>query len=140
MKKEGFSDFVPYKESAGEEYMNDEQKAHFRTILEGWRQELMQETERTMAHMQDDVVNLPDPNDRASQEEEFSLELRARDRERKLVNKIDKALRKLALNEYGYCEHCGIEIGIKRLEARPTADLCIDCKEVQEQREKTAVH
>ena len=129
-------DFKPYKEKKGEEYMNERQEAHFRAILEGWKRELMEEVDRTMDHMKDDVTNFPDPNDRASQESEFSLELRTRDRERKLINKIGKTLRKLDEHEYGYCESCGVEIGIRRLEARPTADLCIDCKTVQELKEK----
>jgi DnaK suppressor protein len=128
--------FTPYKEKKGEEYMNEKQEAHFRAILEGWRQELMEEVDRTMDHMKDDVTNFPDPNDRASQESEFSLELRARDRERKLINKITKTLRKLDEHEYGYCESCGVEIGIRRLEARPTADLCIECKTLAEIKEK----
>lgn len=128
--------FTPYKEKKGEEYMNERQEAHFRAILEGWRQELMEEVDRTMGHMKDDVTNFPDPNDRASQESEFSLELRARDRERKLINKITKTLRKLDEHEYGYCESCGVEIGIRRLEARPTADLCIECKTLAEIKEK----
>jgi DnaK suppressor protein len=134
--KDSFNNFTPYKEKKGEKYMNEKQKAHFNEILMGWRTELMTESERTVQHMQDSS-SMPDPNDRASQEEEFSLELRARDRERRLLAKIEKTLRNLALDEYGFCEECGIEIGIKRLEARPTAELCIDCKEVQEQKEKT---
>lgn len=128
--------FAPYKEKKGEEYMNDKQEAHFRAILEGWRTELMEEVDRTMDHMKDDVTNFPDPNDRASQESDFSLELRTRDRERKLINKIAKTLRKLDEHDYGYCESCGVEIGIRRLEARPTADLCIECKTLSEIKEK----
>ena len=133
-----FKNFVPYVAKKGEEYMNDKQKAHFRSILEGKRLEIMQESERTVAHMQDGPINMPDPNDRASQEEEFSLELRARDRERKLLARIESTLRKISLDDYGYCEQCGVEIGIKRLEARPTAFLCIDCKEIAEKRERTS--
>lgn len=129
-------EFKPYKEKKGEQYMNDRQEAHFRAILEGWRQELMEEVDRTMGHMKDDVTNFPDPTDRASQESEFSLELRTRDRERKLINKINKTLRKIDDHEYGYCESCGVEIGIRRLEARPTADLCIECKTLQEMKER----
>jgi DnaK suppressor protein len=129
-------DFKPYKEKKGEAYMNEKQEAHFRAILEGWRQELMEEVDRTMDHMKDDVTNFPDPNDRASQESEFSLELRTRDRERKLINKISKTLRKIDDHEYGYCQSCGVEIGIRRLEARPTADLCIECKTLQEIKER----
>lgn len=112
-------------------------KTHFRTILAAWKQELMEEGRRAVSNMQDEPLNLPDPNDRASQEEEFTINLRARDRERKLIHKIDKALERLNLDEYGYCEACGVEIGLRRLEARPTAELCIDCKHLEEQREKS---
>ena len=108
-----------YHETRGEEYMNDAQVAHFRNILLTWKKELMEEVDRTVHHMQDDAANFPDPNDRATQESEFSMELRARDRERKLIKKIDEALGHLDDNEYGYCEACGVEIGVKRLEARP---------------------
>lgn len=125
-----------YHEMRGEEYMNDAQVAHFRNILLTWKKELMEEVDRTVHHMQDDAANFPDPNDRATQESEFSMELRARDRERKLIKKIDEALGHLDDNEYGYCEACGVEIGVKRLEARPTATLCIDCKILDEIREK----
>ena len=125
-----------YHETRGEEYMNDAQVAHFRNILLTWKKELMEEVDRTVHHMQDDAANFPDPNDRATQESEFSMELRARDRERKLIKKIDEALGHLDDNEYGYCEACGVEIGVKRLEARPTATLCIDCKILDEIREK----
>jgi DnaK suppressor protein len=128
--------FKPYHPEEGEEYMSDEQEAHFRAILSAWRRELMEEVDRTVHHMQDEAANFPDPNDRASQESEFSLELRARDRERKLIKKIDEALSRLDNHEYGYCESCGVEIGIRRLEARPTATLCIDCKTLDEIREK----
>lgn len=128
--------FVPYAERPGEEYMNPDHVEHFRTILMTWRQQLMEEVERTVHHMQDDASNFPDPNDRATQEEEFALELRTRDRERKLIKKINDALTALENGEYGYCEMCGIEIGIRRLEARPTATLCIDCKTLDEIRER----
>ena len=128
--------FAPYKESKGEEYMSDEMRAHFTGILNTWKLELMQEVDRTVHHMQDEAANFPDPADRASQEEEFSLELRARDRERKLLKKIDKTLQKIEDEDFGYCDTCGIEIGIKRLEARPTADMCIDCKTLAEIKEK----
>lgn len=127
---------APYKEKRGEEYMNDEQIAHFREILLTWKRELMEEVDRTVHHMQDDAANFPDPNDRATQESEFSMELRARDRERKLIKKIDESIRNLDNDEFGYCEACGVEIGIRRLEARPTATLCIDCKILDEIREK----
>lgn len=126
----------PYAEMPGEEYMNDPQREHFRRILNQWKQELMQEVDRTVHHMQDEAANYPDPNDRASQETEMSLELRARDRERKLIKKIEEALVKLDQNEYGFCESCGVEIGIRRLEARPTANLCIDCKTLDEIKER----
>ena len=129
--------FTPYDEKEGEEYMNDVQKEHFRAILTNWKNELMREVDRTVDHMRDDAANYPDPNDRASQESEFSLELRTRDRERKLLKKINESLSNLDLDEYGYCESCGIEIGVRRLEARPTADLCIDCKSLSEIREKS---
>jgi DnaK suppressor protein len=133
---QGPLDFTPYVEEPGEEYMNERQLAHFKTMLETWRRELMDEVARTVHYMQDEAANFPDPNDRATQEEEFSLELRARDRERKLLKKIGEAMQRLESGEYGYCDACGVEIGIRRLEARPTASLCIDCKTVAEVREK----
>lgn len=126
----------PYQEQPGEEYMNENQKNHFRQILTAWRDQLRSEVDRTVGHMKNEAANFPDPVDRASQEEEFALELRARDRERKLIKKIEKTLVKLDNDEFGYCEQCGIEIGIKRLEARPTADLCVDCKSLAEIKEK----
>ena len=128
--------FTPYKESKGEEYMSDPMRAHFTSILNKWKLELMQEVDRTVHHMQDEAANFPDPADRASQEEEFSLELRARDRERKLIKKIDETLQLIEDNDYGWCDSCGVEIGIRRLEARPTATLCIDCKTLAEIKEK----
>ncbi|KAB2931280.1 MAG: RNA polymerase-binding protein DksA [Candidatus Contendobacter sp.] len=134
---EVLAEVAPYRAGQDEDYMNDRQKAHFRAILLAWKQELVEESRRTVHHMQDDLLNLPDPNDRASQEEEFSIALRARDRERKLLHKIDKALARLASDDYGYCEACGVEIGLRRLEARPTAELCIDCKHLEEQKEKS---
>jgi DnaK suppressor protein len=127
---------APYAEKKGEEYMNDRQVEHFRNILLSWKRSLMEEVDRTVHHMQDDAANFPDPNDRATQESEFSMELRARDRERKLIKKIEESIRNLDNEEFGYCEACGVEIGIKRLEARPTATLCIDCKILDEIREK----
>ena len=126
----------PYQAKPGEEYMNDAQKVHFRKILEAWRNQLREEVDRTVDHMKDEAANFPDPVDRAAQEEEFALELRARDRERKLIKKIEKTLVKLEGDDFGYCEHCGIEIGIRRLEARPTAELCVDCKTLAEINEK----
>jgi len=131
--------FTPYKEVSGEEYMNDQQVAHFREILDKWKTELMEEVDRTVHHMQDDAANFPDPNDRATQEEEFTIELRTRDRERKLIKKIKQSLEDIDKDDYGYCESCGTEIGIRRLEARPTATLCIDCKTLVEIREKSQV-
>jgi len=128
--------FEPYKIKKGEEYMNEKQEKHFRDILEAWKKDLMEEVDRTVHHMQDEAANFPDPNDRATQESEFSLELRTRDRERKLIKKIEDILTLLDSHEYGYCEACGVEIGIRRLEARPTATLCIDCKTLDEIREK----
>jgi len=128
--------FKPYKEKKGEEYMNEIQLEHFRSILNAWKDELMEEVDRTVDHMKDDAANFPDPADRASQEEEFSLELRTRDRERKLIKKIDESMNEVDTGEYGYCETCGVEIGIRRLEARPTATQCIDCKSLDEIKEK----
>jgi len=116
--------------------MNEAQKEHFRAILTHWKNDLMQEVDHTVDHMRDDAANYPDPNDRASQESEFSLELRTRDRERRLIKKINNSLTQLDLDDYGFCESCGIEIGVRRLEARPTAVLCIDCKTLDEIREK----
>ncbi len=130
------ADFQPYQAESDEEYMNAEQLAHFRGLLNKWKQDLMEEVDRTVHHMQDESANLPDPADRATQEEEFTFELRTRDRERKLIKKIDQALEALDDNDYGYCESCGVEIGIRRLEARPTATLCIDCKTLDEIKEK----
>ena len=131
-----FDDFKPYKPGRGESYMNDEQLEHFRGILLNWRGELVDEVTRTVSHMKDEAANFPDPADRATQEEEFSLELRTRDRERKLIKKIDSTLDRLQNDDYGYCDACGIEIGIQRLEARPTATLCIDCKTLAEIKER----
>ena len=116
--------------------MNEAQLEHFNKILKNWKAELMSEVDRTVHHMQDDAANFPDPNDRASQESEFSLELRTRDRERKLIKKIDESLELIESGDYGFCESCGIDIGVRRLEARPTAVLCIDCKTLDEIREK----
>ena len=128
--------FVPYVEKKGEAYMNDDQKLHLRGLLLNWSSELMEEVDRTVTHMKDEAANFPDPADRASQEEEFSLELRTRDRERKLIKKIDSTLELIENDDYGYCNACGVEIGIRRLEARPTATLCVDCKTLAEIKEK----
>ncbi|MHB8256978.1 MAG: RNA polymerase-binding protein DksA [Acidiferrobacterales bacterium] len=126
----------PYVEKKGEKYMNKKQVEHFRAILNAWKEELLEEVSRTVHSMQDETANHPDPNDRASQETDMSLELRNRDRERKLIKKIEEALGKIDTGDYGYCETCGVEIGVQRLEARPTAALCIDCKTLDEIREK----
>ena len=128
--------FTPYQPKTGEEYMSKNQLNHFRKILNDWKSELSHDIDRTVHTMQDEVTMFADPNDRASQESDMALELRNRDRERKLIKKIDETLRNIDENEYGYCEGCGIEIGLKRLEARPTATLCIDCKTLDEMREK----
>lgn len=125
-----------YQETEGEEYMNENQLAHVEKILLAWRQSLMEEVDRTVTHMKDEAANFPDPADRASQEEEFSIELRTRDRERKLIKKIEDGLERLRDEDFGYCEACGIEIGLRRLEARPTATLCIDCKTLSEIKER----
>ena len=126
----------PYVEKKNEEYMNENQRKHFKQILQAWRRELMEEVDRTVNHMKDEAANFPDPADRATQEEEFSLELRTRDRERKLIKKIDKTLLRVEDNDYGFCDQCGVDIGMRRLEARPTADLCVDCKTLDEIKEK----
>jgi DnaK suppressor protein len=126
----------PYVETKNEEYMNEKQREHFKNILKAWRRELMEEVDRTVMHMKDEAANFPDPADRATQEEEFSLELRTRDRERKLIKKIDKTLVRVEEDDYGFCDQCGVDIGIRRLEARPTADLCVDCKTLDEIKER----
>ncbi|NWG31667.1 MAG: RNA polymerase-binding protein DksA [Rhodocyclaceae bacterium] len=128
--------FPPYVPKKGEEYMNPKQLAHFKKILETLKAELLEDIEKTVHTMQDEATVFADPNDRASQESDIALELRNRDRERKLIKKIDESLARIESGEYGYCESCGVEIGLKRLEARPTATLCIDCKEIEERREK----
>jgi len=130
------SEIPPYQPKKNEEYMSEGQLDHFRSILQAWKAELMEEVDRTVDHMKDEAANFPDPNDRATQESEFSLELRARDRERKLIRKIDSSIRTIDDHDYGYCDSCGVEIGLRRLEARPTATQCIDCKTVSEIREK----
>ncbi|MDR4651130.1 MAG: RNA polymerase-binding protein DksA [Nitrosomonas sp.] len=127
---------TPYEPKAGEEYMSPEQLVHFRKMLEGMKLELSRDIDRAVHTMQDEATVFADPNDRASQESDMTLELRNRDRERKLIKKIEEIIAKIDANEYGYCESCGIEIGLKRLEARPTATLCIDCKTLDEIREK----
>lgn len=128
--------YTPYQIKDGESYMSDTQREHFKKMLSSLKGELMQEVDKTVSHMKQDSVNYSDINDRASQEEEFSIELRNRDRERKLIKKIDESLNRVDSEEFGYCESCGEEIGLRRLEARPTATLCIECKTLAEMREK----
>jgi len=128
--------FPPYAPKKGEEYMNARQRAHFKKVLGTLKVELSQDIDRTVHAMQDEATLFADPNDRATQESDISLELRNRDRERKLIKKIDETLLRIDKDDYGYCENCGVEIGLKRLEARPTATLCIDCKTLDELREK----
>ena len=136
MSAELHKQFTPYVPKKNEEYMNTRQLTHFRKILEDWKGELSQDIDRTVHTMQDEATIFADPNDRASQESDMALELRNRDRERKLIKKIDETIGKIEAEDYGYCESCGVEIGLKRLEARPTATLCIDCKTLDELREK----
>lgn len=127
---------APYKAKKGEAYMNPKQLAHFRSILTGIKESLGKDIDRTVHTMQDEATVFADPNDRATQESDMSLELRNRDRERKLIKNIDKMLARIDANDYGYCDNCGVEIGLNRLEARPTATLCIDCKTLDEIRER----
>lgn len=129
-------DFKPYEPKKGEEYMAEAQKEHFKSILMAWRDSLHNKISATKSFMKEDVDNLSDPIDRASQEEELSLELREQDRERRLIRKIEESLEALKNDDYGYCESCGAEIGLRRLEARPTATQCIDCKTLDEIKEK----
>ena len=128
--------FPAYVAKKGEEYMNPKQREHFRMMLETLKQELFQDIDRTVHTMQDEATLFADPNDRATQESDMALELRNRDRERKLIRKIEETIARISKDDYGYCENCGVEIGLKRLEARPTATLCIDCKTLDEQRER----
>lgn len=128
--------FLPYEPKAGEEYMSAPQLAHFRKILETVKKELSEDIDRTVHTMQDEATVFADPNDRASQETDIAIELRNRDRERKLIKKIDETLARIDSGDYGFCDKCGVDIGIKRLEARPTATLCIDCKTLEEMKEK----
>lgn len=141
MKKDlsKFLEFKPYKPTKGEKYMAAKQITHFKTILMKWKELLMKEADKTMEHMKNDSTKLADPNDAATQEEEFRLELRTRDRERKLILKIDQALQRVDDGFYGFCEDTGEPIGIKRLEARPIATLCIEAQERHERMEKTQV-
>jgi DnaK suppressor protein len=128
--------FAPYEPKSGEDYMSAKQLGHFRKILETLKKELSEDIDRTVHTMQDEATVFADPNDRASQETDIAIELRNRDRERKLIKKIDETLSSIENGDYGYCNKCGVEIGIKRLEARPTATLCIDCKTLDEMKEK----
>ncbi len=128
--------FEPYKAKKGEEYMNAKQLAHFRKMLEAWKAELSQDIDTTLHSMQDEQTVFADPNDRATQESDMALELRNRDRERKLIKKIGETIAKIDSGDYGYCESCGVEIGLDRMQARPTATLCIDCKTLEEIRER----
>lgn len=126
----------PYKPARGEEYMSPEQLEHFEAILLAWKNELMKEVDRTVHHMQDEAANFPDPSDRATQESEFGLELRTRDRERKLLRKINSALMRIEEGSYGFCDETGEDIGLKRLEARPVATLCLEAQERREMAER----
>ena len=128
--------FAPYKAKKSEEYMNKDQLAHFRKMLDAWKEELSQDIDSTLHSMQDEQTVFADPNDRATQESDMALELRNRDRERKLIKKINETIAKIESGDYGYCEACGVEIGLERLQARPTANLCIDCKTLEEIRER----
>lgn len=130
---------APYEPGRNEEYMNEAQEEHFREILLAWRSQLVADITRTISSMQDESINHPDPTDRATQETDMSLELRSRDRERKLIKKIDDTIQRIDEKDYGFCDNCGVEIGIARLEARPTATLCIDCKTLDEIRERQMV-
>lgn len=132
----GALEFTPYQQKPDETYMSEHQRDHFRKILDAWKQQLMQDVDLTVGHLKEDAVFYADPVDRASQEEGFNLELRTRDRERRLIKKIEQSLDLINTGEYGFCEDCGAEIGVRRLEARPTAVKCIDCKTFQEIREK----
>ncbi len=136
MAAEPRTQIKPYTPKKGEEYMNPKQLDHFRQILRALKGELSEGIDRTVHTMQDEATIFADPNDRASQESDMALELRNRDRERKLIKKIDETIGRIDAEDYGYCDSCGIEIGLKRLEARPTATLCIDCKTLDELREK----
>ena len=131
--RKGVTPYVPRK---GEEYMSARQRAFFRGMLEEVREELSADIERTVHTMQDEATIFADPNDRATQESDMTLELRNRDRERKLIKKINETIAKIDLGEYGHCDSCGAEIGLGRLTARPTASLCIDCKTLDEIRER----
>ncbi len=136
MAEASLKQFAPYVPKKGETYMNKKQLDHFRRLLDDWKSELGEDIDRTVHTMQDEATVFADPNDRASQESDMALELRNRDRERKLIKKIEETIAKIDAGEYGYCNSCGVEIGLKRLQARPTASLCIDCKQLEEMRER----
>jgi len=131
-----FKNYTPYNPKKGEAYMSAGQLDHFRSMLLRSRQDLMEEVDRTVHHMQEEAANFPDPADRATQEEEFSIELRTRDRERRLIKKIDQTIERIDREDYGYCDTCGVEIGLRRLETRPTASQCVDCKTLDEIKER----
>ncbi|WP_369177705.1 RNA polymerase-binding protein DksA [Candidatus Thiodubiliella endoseptemdiera] len=130
-----FQDIPDYKSKKGEDFMSDGQTQHFKAKLNAWKDQLINDAETTITHIQEDSSKVADINDRATLEEEFALELRTRDRERKLIGKIEKTLHLIELGDYGYCKTCGAEISLMRLEARPTADECIDCKTIAERKE-----
>lgn len=135
MSEPNFQDIPAYKPAKNEEFMSEGQIEHFKGKLNAWRDQLISDAESTITHIQEDSSQVADINDRATLEEEFALELRTRDRERKLISKIEKTLHLIELGDYGYCKTCGIEISLERLEARPTADECIDCKTIAERKE-----
>lgn len=130
------SKIAPYKAKKNEKYMSAAMKRHFTAVLLNWKEHLKEEMRKTFDHLKSKDESYADPIDRASQEEEFAFELRTRDRETKLTRKINFSLEKIKYDEFGWCEDCGVEIGVKRLEARPTATLCIDCKSLDEIKEK----
>jgi DnaK suppressor protein len=132
----GNKTFKKYSGKSNESYMSKNQMKHFKDILADWKKELSHDIDKTVSNMQDELTAYADPNDRASQESDMALELRNRDRERKLIKKIEQTIRNIDNDDYGYCEQCGEEIGLNRLQARPTATLCIDCKTLDEIREK----
>lgn len=128
--------FPPYVPKMGEEYMNPKQRSHFKKVLEALKEELSRDIDRTVHTMQDEATVFADPSDRASQESDIGVELRNRDRERKLIKKIEATIARIDTGDYGYCKNCGVHIGLKRLEVRPIATLCIDCKRLAELREQ----
>lgn len=132
-------DYPSYQPEPGEEYMSPKMLEHFRNKLLWWKQQLLEEMNATINHLKEDSAMPADPNDRASQEEEFSLELRTRDRERKLIAKVESTLKRIDEGDFGYCEITGEEIGLERLEARPTATMTVEAKAMQELREKQGV-